>query len=142
MIPVVHEKAPRQDHADHHFAGVHRLQTAQLQHNEEQAEDDRQVGVQEILPVVSHAHCASGVEVDTGAARTATGCAWRMAQASSSIGRAPVSKTGGWGFDSLLACQSPRGGGRAGGTMDVEIYYSFMELAANARLVRSAAPSR
>ena len=25
-------------------------------------------------------------------------------QASSSIGRAPVSKTGGWGFDSLLAC--------------------------------------
>ena len=27
------------------------------------------------------------------------------AQASSSIGRAPVSKTGGWGFDSLLACQ-------------------------------------
>ena len=26
-------------------------------------------------------------------------------QASSSIGRAPVSKTGGWGFDSLLACQ-------------------------------------
>jgi preprotein translocase subunit SecE len=29
-----------------------------------------------------------------------------MEQASSSIGRAPVSKTGGWGFDSLLACQS------------------------------------
>ena len=27
-------------------------------------------------------------------------------QASSSIGRAPVSKTGGWGFDSLLACQN------------------------------------
>src|SRR3977135_853099 len=26
-------------------------------------------------------------------------------KASSSIGRAPVSKTGGWGFDSLLACQ-------------------------------------
>ncbi len=28
-----------------------------------------------------------------------------VVQASSSIGRAPVSKTGGWGFDSLLACQ-------------------------------------
>jgi hypothetical protein len=27
------------------------------------------------------------------------------AQASSSIGGAPVSKTGGWGFESLLACQ-------------------------------------
>jgi preprotein translocase SecE subunit len=29
-----------------------------------------------------------------------------IVKASSSIGRAPVSKTGGWGFDSLLACQS------------------------------------
>jgi preprotein translocase subunit SecE len=28
-----------------------------------------------------------------------------MKQASSSIGRAAVSKTAGWGFDSLLACQ-------------------------------------
>ena len=26
-------------------------------------------------------------------------------EASSSIGRVPVSKTGGWGFDALLACQ-------------------------------------
>ena len=26
-------------------------------------------------------------------------------KANSSIGRAPVSKTGGWGFDSLLSCQ-------------------------------------
>ena len=31
-------------------------------------------------------------------------CVFRM-QASSSIGRAAVSKTAGWGFDSLLACQ-------------------------------------
>ena len=29
-----------------------------------------------------------------------------MLQASSSIGRVPVSKTGGWGFESLLACQA------------------------------------
>ena len=28
-----------------------------------------------------------------------------LSKANSSIGRAPVSKTGGWGFDSLLACQ-------------------------------------
>src|SRR6059058_860780 len=28
-----------------------------------------------------------------------------QAKDSSSIGRAPVSKTGGWGFDSLLSCQ-------------------------------------
>ena len=31
-----------------------------------------------------------------------------VVKASSSIGRAPVSKTGGWGFDSLLACQNLR----------------------------------
>jgi preprotein translocase subunit SecE len=31
-------------------------------------------------------------------------------KASSSIGRAAVSKTAGWGFDSLLACQRVRGG--------------------------------
>ncbi len=30
-------------------------------------------------------------------------------KASSSIGRAPVSKTGGWGFEPLLACH-PRSG--------------------------------
>ena len=32
-------------------------------------------------------------------------------KASSSIGRAAVSKTAGWGFDSLLACQRSRAGG-------------------------------
>jgi hypothetical protein len=31
-------------------------------------------------------------------------------QASSSIGRAAVSKTAGWGFDSLLACHITRSG--------------------------------
>ena len=34
-------------------------------------------------------------------------------EASSSIGRAAVSKTAGWGFDSLLACHE-RGPGAAG----------------------------
>ncbi len=42
------------------------------------------------LPVLPEAPAAQGAEVG--------------AEASSSIGRAPVSKTGGWGFDSLLAC--------------------------------------
>ena len=32
-------------------------------------------------------------------------------KASSSIGRAAVSKTAGWGFDSLLACQRSNAGG-------------------------------
>ena len=35
-------------------------------------------------------------------------------QASSSIGRAPVSKTGGWGFDPLRACLLSRFGGGSG----------------------------
>ncbi len=44
---------------------------------------------------------------------TVGGCyPWRapnrssLAEGSSSIGRAPVSKTGGWGFESLLPCSS------------------------------------
>src|SRR4051794_17122469 len=32
----------------------------------------------------------------------------RVAEGSSSIGRAPVSKTEGWGFESLLPCSTPR----------------------------------
>ena len=67
--------------------------------------------------MVSHAHGSSGVEIDTGAMKSVVkssaaprpgrppGVRGALAQASSSIGRAPVSKTGGWGFDSLLACQ-------------------------------------
>ncbi len=58
-----------------------------------------------------------------GAARSP----WRplhRAQASSSTGGAPVSKTGGWGFESLLACQtSPGGPGRGcdgGGSVGVD----------------------
>ncbi len=117
QFPSSTTRAPNQDYADHHFAGVHRLQAAQLQHDQEQAEDDRQVGVQEILPVVSHAHGASGVEIDTRAMQSVVkssaaprpgrppGARGALAQASSSIGRAAVSKTTGWGFDSLLACQ-------------------------------------
>src|SRR5438874_11661607 len=37
-----------------------------------------------------------------------------QAKDSSSIGRAPVSKTGGWGFDSLLSCQFRVGSRRQG----------------------------
>ena len=37
----------------------------------------------------------------------------RRAQGSGAIGSAPVSKTGGWGFESLLPCESTRGNERA-----------------------------
>ena len=52
--------------------------------------------------------------------RGASGClSGRGVKASSSIGRAPVSKTGGWGFDPLLACHPGArhpGSGRPGGS--------------------------
>ena len=44
-------------------------------------------------------------------------CLIRM-QASSSIGRASVSKTEGWGFESLLACQINDAGSKADGVLD------------------------
>src|SRR5688500_18810725 len=76
--------------ARHHSTGVRRVQTPQLQHDEEQEEDDGTARDEEVLPVLPEAPAAQGAEVGP--------------EASSSIGRAPVSKTGGWGFDSLLAC--------------------------------------
>ena len=182
------------NHAGHHLVGVHRLQAPQLQYDQEQAEDQRAAGVQEVLPLVSLAQSAPGVEVaicgpgvhaverpDSRSAGRSPGGArlagrestWNGrapgalvgrraapeatigglcsvpaaragdgrragerialpggrasgrevpgrtpgAQASSSIGRAPVSKTGGWGFDSLLAChtRSERPARRASG---------------------------
>tara|TARA_B100001123_G_scaffold3510_1_gene4703 strand:+ start:1711 stop:1872 length:162 start_codon:yes stop_codon:yes gene_type:complete len=46
-------------------------------------------------------------------------------KASSSIGRAAVSKTAGWGFDSLLACQEigklEIGNGLGSITSDIEV---------------------
>ena len=34
----------------HHHDGVHRVQAAQLQHDEEQEEDDRAARVEQVLP--------------------------------------------------------------------------------------------
>ena len=140
-------------HARHHFPGVQRVQTSQLQHDQEQEEDQRAADVQQVLPLLPQARDASGDEVSRSeiwkcarlgslplradasegerpseAARTEraerarrsesprSGEAPREIKDSSSIGRAPVSKTGGWGFDSLLSCQIGRAVGerRAG----------------------------
>ena len=81
-------------HARQHRPGLHRVQAPELRHDEEQEEDDRASADEEVLQLVPVAYAASRNEV----ARDA------VIQASSSIGRAPVSKTGGWGFESLLAC--------------------------------------
>ena len=51
-------------HERHHFAGVHRVQAPQLQHDEEQEEDDRAARVQQVLPLLPEAHGAQGDEVD------------------------------------------------------------------------------
>jgi len=39
------------------------LQTAQLQHDEEQEEDDRAAGIQQVLPFLPEAHGAQGNEM-------------------------------------------------------------------------------
>ena len=44
------------NHERHHRAGVHRLQAAQLQHDEEQEEDDRAARDEQVLPVLPEAH--------------------------------------------------------------------------------------
>ena len=46
----------------HHRAGVHRVQAAQLQHDEEQEEDDGAARVQQVLPLLPEAHGAQGDE--------------------------------------------------------------------------------
>jgi hypothetical protein len=53
----------RMHHERHHQPGVHRVQTAQLQHDEEQEEDDGTAGVQQVLPFLPEAYGAQGNEV-------------------------------------------------------------------------------
>jgi hypothetical protein len=40
------------------------VQTAQLQHDQEQEEDDRAAGDEQVLPVLPEAHAASGAKID------------------------------------------------------------------------------
>jgi hypothetical protein len=42
--------------ARHHFHGVPGVQAPELQHDEEQEEDDRAFGVEQVLPVLQEAH--------------------------------------------------------------------------------------
>ena len=89
------------------------------------------------LPVLPEAHGAQGNEVIAvrgkwrGQGRNVrrdvyplplTPCrlSAKRVKASSSIGRAPVSKTGGWGFETLLACQKSDQGSELG-TRDPEL---------------------
>jgi len=47
----------------HRDARLHRVQAAQLQHDQEQEEDDGTIGVLEVLPLLSKTYAAQGVEV-------------------------------------------------------------------------------
>jgi hypothetical protein len=42
------------------------VQASQLQHDEEQEEDDRAAGVQQVLSLLPEAHGAQGVEIESG----------------------------------------------------------------------------
>src|SRR6185436_20292590 len=96
--------------ARHHSSRVRRLQASQVQHDEEQEEDDRAAGVQQVLPLLSQAHGAQGNQVvgwmvggrwwfvdQTCEQRPRTTIhqppSTNQVQVSSSIGRASVSKT-------------------------------------------------
>ena len=57
-------EAGRFSNARHHFPGVHRVQTAQLQHDQEQEEDDRAAGAEQVLPVLPEALSSPRDEVE------------------------------------------------------------------------------
>jgi hypothetical protein len=75
----------------YYHVGMHKLQASELYNDEEQEETVRTRRVQEVLPVVQQTHTAQGDKIV-------------LDYVSSSIGRAAVSKTAGWGFESLLTC--------------------------------------
>ena len=60
-------------------------------------------GIEKILQVLSDAHHAQGDQVNRNLIDKIRDS--RTVKGSSSIGRVPVSKTGCWGFESLLPCQ-------------------------------------
>jgi hypothetical protein len=90
----------------HHHPGMHRLQTAELLHHEEQKEADRSRRIQEILPLVRQAYYAQGNAL-TRYAVVGHGALPSGHTSVAQLARAAVSKTAGWGFKSLLTCQEP-----------------------------------
>jgi hypothetical protein len=79
---------------------MHEVQKPQLYVDEEQEDYDGAAGVQEILQPLPCAYAAQRDSMIEG-----SGGMELFVQASSSNGRAAVSKTACWGFESLLACQ-------------------------------------
>ena len=92
---------------------MHEVQEPQLHVDEEQENHDGAAGAQEVLQSLPRSYSAQGNTLSERRGFMGTGCL----QASSSNGRAAVSKTACWGFESLLAChfQLPGAGVLNGG---------------------------
>ena len=83
---------------------MYRLQRAKLLNKQEQKEDDGTSGDEEVLSPVPAPHCAQGDEIALNLLQSSDGLLAEYRPVAPT-GRAPVSKTGCWGFESLLACQ-------------------------------------
>ena len=53
-------------HESEDYTGLHGVQTAQLQHNEEQEERPRQVGDEQVLQILQEAHSPQGNKIRGG----------------------------------------------------------------------------
>src|SRR3954471_14069872 len=63
-FPSPQSRVPtRIEHERHHRPGVHRVQTPELQHDEEQEEDERTARAEQVLPLLPEAHRSKRDEV-------------------------------------------------------------------------------
>ena len=79
---------------------MHEVQKPKLYVDKEQKNYDGAAGVKEVLQSLPRSHSTQGNSLSEGARNYGM----KRLQASSSNGRAAVSKTACWGFESLLAC--------------------------------------
>ena len=81
------------DYARHRYSGMYQVQESQLFDYEEQEDYDRTTGNEEILQYMPASYGTQGNSLVD------------ICRPVALIGRAAVSKTACWGFESLLACQ-------------------------------------
>jgi hypothetical protein len=125
-------EAPRKSHigvvlhAGKHQPRLSRVQAAQLHDDEEQEDEHRETGARQVLPLLPQAHRAQGRKglkqvsgvgfPESGFRSSLTPDPWNRVSAFRGvalIGRAAVSKTVGWGFESLHPCHRTEDEGEA-----------------------------
>ena len=84
-------------HARNYYFGMHAVQKQELHFNEKQENYHRAPGIKEVLQPLPRPYGASGDAVRLFGRN--------IIRPVARIGRAAVSKTACWGFESLLACQ-------------------------------------